>query len=204
MKLFEFYHLVSAQWYICENIQPHCAKRLRAAGLPKIATCNSGTCWAFDKIIHHWNADLFILLRNKQYLSEFKFLVSVSLLLNIFKGNSYRTVATHMMWRPEAMTLCPRGRDFWLITSRVYARDNVFCVSVYVCLCLCVCVCVCLSVYLSVCLGNNFWMCWLRNFIFGMGVTSWPYLGQVWVSRSLGQGQGHLVENAHFATWTSV
>ena len=59
-------------------------------------------------------------------------------------------------------------------------RGNVFVMSV----------CVCVSVCLSVCLfGLNFWMSWLQ---FWYGVTSWPYLGQVWVSQSLGQGQGYL------------
>ena len=54
-------------------------------------------------------------------------------------------------------------------------------------------VCMCLSVRTI-----NFWTNWHRNFIFGMVVTSRPYLGQVWISRSL--GQGHLMENANFAT----
>ena len=47
---------------------------------------------------------------------------------------------------------------------------------------------VCLSVCLSVCLGYNFWTALHRNFIFWHGGMSWPYLDQVWVSRSLGQG----------------
>ena len=45
-----------------------------------------------------------------------------------------------------------------------------------------VCLSVCLSVCVSVCSGYNFWTALHRNFI----------LGQVWVSRSLGQGQGHM------------
>ena len=56
----------------------------------------------------------------------------------------------------------------------------------------CVCVSVCLSVCVSVCSGYNFWTAWHRNFIFWYAGTSWPYLGQVWVSRSLDQGQGHM------------
>ena len=56
--------------------------------------------------------------------------------------------------------------------------------------CLSVCLSVCLCVCVSVCSGYNFWTTWHRNFIFGMQVHL--DLGQVWVSRSLGQGQGHM------------
>ena len=61
-----------------------------------------------------------------------------------------------------------------------------------------VCPSVCLSVCLSVCPSVQtitFETASHRNFIFGIGGTSWPYLGQVWVSRSLGQGQGHVQKN---------
>ena len=47
---------------------------------------------------------------------------------------------------------------------------------------------VCLSVA-SFCSGYNFWTAALH---FGMGGTPWPYLGQVWVSSSLVQGQSHV------------
>ena len=50
--------------------------------------------------------------------------------------------------------------------------------------------------------SSFFWSVWHKNFIFSVVVKSWPFLGQVWVSRSL--DQGHLIENANFATWTSV
>ena len=53
-----------------------------------------------------------------------------------------------------------------------------------------VCVCVC-------------WSGWQKHH-FWYGGISWPYLGQVWVSMSSGQGQGHTVENANFVTRTSI
>ena len=71
-----------------------------------------------------------------------------------------------------------------------YAVEVMFssCLCVCVFVCVSVCVCVCLSVraitFEPVDIETSFWY----------GVTSWPYLGQVWVSRSLGQGQGHLME----------
>ena len=82
-----------------------------------------------------------------------------------------------------------------IFTSRVCSRGIIF----VVCVCVCLSVCLCLFV----CLGYNFWTSWHRLH-FWCGGTSWQYLGQVWVSRSLGQGQGHLMENANLATWTSV
>ena len=57
---------------------------------------------------------------------------------------------------------------------------------------------VCLSVCLSVCSDYNFWTAWCRNYIFWYADTSWPYLGQVWVPRSLGQGQGDMSKNDNF------
>ena len=79
------------------------------------------------------------------------------------------------------------------IISCICGRGNVFVVCVCVCLCLCLCLCVCL--------GCNYWTNWHRNFI-----LVWWYLTkdlrQFWVSRSL--GQGHLLENANFTSWTSV
>ena len=50
----------------------------------------------------------------------------------------------------------------------------------------CVSVCVCLSVCVSVCSAYNFWTLW------------WPYLGQILVSRSFGQGQGHMRKKDNF------
>ena len=50
------------------------------------------------------------------------------------------------------------------------------------------------GLYLLVCLsysGYNSWKPWPRNFIFGTQGTSSEYLGQSWVSRLLGRGQGH-------------
>ena len=47
------------------------------------------------------------------------------------------------------------------------------------------------SVCLSFSSGFKFWMGWHRIFRFGM---SRQYLGQVWVSRSLGQAQGYVQE----------
>ena len=39
----------------------------------------------------------------------------------------------------------------------------------------------------------------------GMEVhVSSPYLGQVWVSESLDQNEGHTVANASFASWKSI
>ena len=67
------------------------------------------------------------------------------------------------------------------------------------------CVCVSLSICLcvSVCSGYNFWSSWHRNFIFLYDGISWWYLGKGQVSRSLGYGQSHLMENANLAKWTS-
>ena len=48
-------------------------------------------------------------------------------------------------------------------------------------------------ILLSVCLSVQtitFELLHMRNFIFSMEVHHWPYLGQVWVSTSLGQVQG--------------
>ena len=56
------------------------------------------------------------------------------------------------------------------------------------CVCLSVCECVCLS-----CSCSYFWKHWPRNFIFG--TQSSQYLGQVRLSRSSGQGEGHMSKN---------
>jgi len=55
--------------------------------------------------------------------------------------------------------------------------------------CVCVSVCVCLSVCLS-CLYSNFSQAWRRKLICGACTFS-KYLGQVYISRSYGEGQRH-------------
>ena len=68
------------------------------------------------------------------------------------------------------------------------------CPSVCLSVCLCVGLCVCLCICVSACSGYNFWTPWH----FWYAGTSWPYLGQVWVSRSFGQGQGHMRKNDNY------
>ena len=58
--------------------------------------------------------------------------------------------------------------------------------------CLSFCPSVCLSVCVSVCSDYNFWTGFTQELHFWYGGTSWPYLGRVWVSRPLSQGQGHV------------
>ena len=81
--------------------------------------------------------------------------------------------------------------ELLFITSRVCGRGNVFVV----------CVCVCVSV-LSV------WAITFEPVDIETSFLVWCYI--LTISRSslsikvIGQGQGHLMENASFTTWTSV
>ena len=74
------------------------------------------------------------------------------------------------------------------------------CVCVCVCLSVCLCVCVCLSVCLSVFLSVQAITFEPLNIETSFLVCRYilTYLGQVWVSRSLGQGQGHMRKNDSF------
>ena len=69
---------------------------------------------------------------------------------------------------------------FLTLHSRLFFINNFYLLRMRLRYCfrsVCVCVCVC------VCLGYNFWTSWHRlHFCCG---TSWQYLGQIWVSRSL-------------------
>ena len=80
------------------------------------------------------------------------------------------------------------------VISHVNSGGNVFIMSV----CACKSVCLCVSVQAITFQAVNI----ETSFLYGG--TSWPYLGQVWVSRSLSQCQGHVLENAYLATWTSA
>ena len=59
----------------------------------------------------------------------------------------------------------------------------------------CLLVCVCLSVYLSVCPSVQA----ITYEPLDVEISFLVYLGQDWVSRSLGQGQGHMRKNYNFS-----
>ena len=133
------------------------------------------------------------------YLEDIKFLSSMLLLVQLYTGdtndnNDDNDDDSNDTWQTNhdcigslaCMSNEPKTVPSWPL--------------LHVCVCVYVWVCVSVCVSLCACLGCNFWKNWHRKTSFLVWWYILTYLVQVWVSRSLGQGQGHLMENALFAT----